>query len=301
MKPTLLILAAGLGSRYGSLKQLDRIGPSGETIIDYSIYDAIRTGFGKVIFVINKKTEPDFKEVFIDKLKDRIEIDYVLQEIDKIPAGITYTPERKKPWGTGHAILMAAGKIHEPFAMINADDFYGQSAYRSVAAYYKGWTPGRENDYSMVGYDINNCLSDNGTVSRGVCVADSEDKLIEVIERTQIRKVKNGIAFIENGLEVLIPEDTLVSMNFWGFTPSIFGHLEKGFHDFIVKNAQDPKAEYYIPFVVNELVKSGTVDVSILKSSSKWYGMTYREDRDDVAAGILELIAKGEYPQDLWK
>ena len=302
MKPTLLILAAGLGSRYGSLKQLDRIGPSGETIIDYSIYDAIRTGFGKVVFVINKKIEPDFTEVFIDKLQGRIEIDYVLQEIDKIPGGISFTPERKKPWGTGHAILMASGKIHEPFAMINADDFYGHSAYESLAAYYAGWTPGRENDYCMVGFDIARSLSENGAVSRGICIADKESNLIEVIERTHIQKVTNGIAYInEYQEEVLIPEDTLVSMNFWGFTPSLFGHLEAGFHAFILQHAQDPKAEYYIPTVVNDLVKSRKAAVKILKCSGKWFGMTYREDRADVVAGILDLVRKGAYPDNLWR
>ena len=302
MKPTLLILAAGLGSRYGSLKQLDRIGPSGETIIDYSIYDAIRSGFGKVIFVINKKIEPDFKEVFIDKLKDKIEIDYVLQEIDKIPAGISYAPERKKPWGTGHAILMAAGKIHEPFAMINADDFYGHNAYQSLVKYFADWTSARKDEYCMVGYELGNCLSENGTVSRGVCVTDNNGKLIDVIERTHIQKVANGIAYTDElQQEVLIPEDTVVSMNFWGFTPSIFGHLEKGFHEFILQHAQDPKAEYYIPSVVNDLVKSGNGTVKILKCNGKWFGMTYKEDRSDVMAGIQDLIVKGEYPDNLWK
>lgn len=301
MKPTLLILAAGLGSRYGSLKQLDRIGPSGETIIDFSIYDAIRAGFGKVVFVINKKTEPDFKEVFIDKLKDKIEITYVLQEIERIPEGIPITPDRKKPWGTGHAILMAAEAICEPFAMINADDFYGAEAFRAVADFYRDWAPSRPERFCMVAYRIENTLSEHGSVSRGVCRTGDAGLLSEVTERTQIGRVPGGIAYREEDRNILIPDSTVVSMNFWGFTPALFGYLKTGFDTFIRKNAQDAKAEYYIPSVVTEMIGNNSATVQVLTTESRWFGMTYRQDRETVMKGIVDLIHNGSYPARLWK
>ncbi len=301
MKPTLLILAAGIGSRYGSLKQLDRIGPSGEAIIDYSIYDAIRAGFGKVVFVIKESIEKDFREIIIDKLKDKIPMDYVLQEIWKVPEGTVISPERKKPWGTGHAILMAAGNIDGPFAVINADDFYGRDAFRAVADYYHNWTPSRINDYCMVGYEVRNTLSEHGAVSRGVCFSDEDQHLSEVIERTRIERTPIGISYRdEKDQPVLLAENTIVSMNFWGFTPSYFGYLETGFKKFLLQNAGDPKAEYYIPTAVNELIHSREATVKLLNSSAQWFGMTYREDRDHVVAKINELVRKGEYPENLW-
>ncbi len=301
MKPTLLILAAGIGSRYGGLKQLDKIGPSGETIIDYSIYDAIRAGFGKVIFIIKESIEDDFKETFVEKLQDKIAIDYVFQETWMVPEGILVPDERQKPWGTGHAVMMADGKIDGPFAVINADDFYGRGAYRTLADYYKGWTPDRENDYCMVGYHVANTLSEFGSVSRGVCSGDVSFFLVDVVERTHIERGVSGIAYKdEQGNLVNLPGETIVSMNFWGFTPSFFSHLNKGFGEFILKNAENLKAEFYIPSMVNDLINSNQASVKILDCPDKWFGMTYKEDRETVVRSIRELIKQGVYPENLW-
>jgi hypothetical protein len=301
MKPTLLILAAGVGSRYGGLKQLDRLGPSGETIIDYSVYDAIRAGFGKVIFVIRESFEKEFREAYIDRLKDMIDTEYVFQEIGNVPEGVAYSPERQKPWGTGHAILMAAGKIDTPFAVINADDFYGRNSFRVIADYYRDWKAGKENDFCMVGFTIGNTLSEHGTVSRGVCSTDANAYLREVTERTKIGVVPGGIGFLdESGHQVIIPSDTIVSMNFWGFTPSFFSQLDLGFRKFIAANADNIKSEFYIPGIVNDLVKAGTSTVKVLDSGEKWFGMTYREDRETVVARIRELVDQKVYPDNLW-
>jgi UTP-glucose-1-phosphate uridylyltransferase len=302
LKPTLLILAAGIGSRYGSLKQLDALGPSGETIIDYSIFDAIRAGFGKVIFVIRENIEKEFNGAFVDKLESRIPVDYVLQEIDRIPSGFVISDERKKPWGTGHAILMAADKIKEPFAVINADDFYGRSAFHVLSEYYSHWVSEKKNDWCMVGYSIENTLSEHGFVSRGVCKTDTSSLLVDIVERTRIEKTPEGIAYKdENEKAVIIPENTLVSMNFWGFTPSIFQYLDLGFREFLTKNAADPKAEFYIPSVVNELIKKKEASVKVLECSSKWFGVTYRDDREQVVNQLKELVDQGIYPGNLWK
>ena len=302
MKPTLLILAAGIGSRYGGLKQLDRLGPSGETIIDYSVYDAIRSGFGKVVFVIRENIEKEFREAYIDRLNDKIEIDTVFQEIRNVPGGISYAQDRQKPWGTGHAVLMAAGKINTPFAVINADDFYGRSSFRAIADYYESWSPERENDYCMVGYDIENTLSEHGTVSRGVCKSDENFFLLEVTERTKIERTPDGVAYKdENDADIIIPEKTTVSMNFWGFTPSFFQYLENGFREFMNKNSDNLKAEFYIPSAVNELVRSGKATVKLLDCREKWFGMTYREDREMVAARLKELVDGQIYPGNLWE
>jgi UTP-glucose-1-phosphate uridylyltransferase len=302
MKPTLLILAAGIGSRYGGLKQLDRLGPSGETIIDYSVYDAIRSGFGKVVFVIRENIKKEFREAYIDRLKDKIRIDTVFQEIRKVPEGISYAQDRQKPWGTGHAVLMAAGKIDTPFAVINADDFYGRNAFMAIADYYKNWSSDIENDYCMVGYDIENTLSEYGAVSRGVCKADRNSFLLEVTERTKIERTPFGIAFKdENDLPVIIPEKTVVSMNFWGFTPSCFRYLENGFREFMNKNGDNPKAEFYIPSLINELIHSGKATVKVLDCREKWFGMTYREDREQVMAKLQELVDQHIYPGNLWE
>jgi UTP-glucose-1-phosphate uridylyltransferase len=302
MKPTLLILAAGIGSRYGSLKQLDRLGPSGETIIDYSVYDAIRAGFGKVVFVIRESFEKEFREAYIDRLKGYIDMDCVFQEIWKVPDGLQYTSERQKPWGTGHAILMAKERINTPFAVINADDFYGRSSFQAITDYYRQWTPTAANDYCMVGFDIGNTLSEHGAVSRGVCQTDENACLIGVTERTKIERFDTGIAYKdENDQPVVIPENTIVSMNFWGFTPAFFDHLDTGFQHFIRKNADNPKAEFYIPTVVNDLVNSGQAGVKVLESKEKWFGMTYREDREMVISKIAELVGKQVYPDNLWR
>jgi UTP-glucose-1-phosphate uridylyltransferase len=302
MKPSLLILAAGIGSRYGSLKQLDAVGPSGETIIDYSIYDAIRAGFGKVVFVIRKNIEKEFREVFVDKLESKIEIDYVLQELDRIPDGFNVPAERQKPWGTGHAILMASEKINEPFAVINADDFYGRSAFRELAAFYNSDKKVPAEDWCMVGYDIGNTLSEHGFVSRGVCTTDEASWLGDIVERTRIERTSEGIVYKNDGDEpVVIPENTIVSMNFWGFTPSLFTYLHSGFRDFLEQKAADPKSEYYIPSVVNDLIKKKIVRVKVLNCKDKWFGVTYREDREQVVNQLKLLINQEIYPENLWK
>ena len=300
-KPTLLVLAAGMGSRYGGLKQLDQVGPSGETIIDYSIYDAIRAGFGKVIFIIKEAIEDDFKETFVERLKDKIAIDYVFQETWMVPEGVTIPDNRSKPWGTGHAVMMADGKIHEPFAVINADDFYGRGAYETLAGYSKDWTPELSADYCMVGYRLANTLSEFGAVSRGVCEPDEKSFLVDVVERTQIARSGADIAYKdEKEQQVVLPGDTIVSMNFWGFTPSLFGFLNTGFEAFIRKNAENLKAEFFIPSVVNDLIKSKQATVRILHCEEKWFGMTYREDRETVVKSIRELVEQGVYPENLW-
>ena len=226
MKPTLLILAAGIGSRYGGLKQLDRIGPSGETIIDYSIFDARQAGFGKVIFIIKEAIEKDFNEAILDRLKHQIDMDYVFQEISKVPEGITIPENRSKPWGTGHAILMADGRIDTPFVVINGDDFYGREAFQSLADYYRDWTPDRRNDFCMAGYHVGNTLSEFGAVSRGVCLAGPGALLVDVTERTHIERTISGVMFRDDqGIYQPLDENTIVSMNCWGFTPSLFPHL----------------------------------------------------------------------------
>ncbi|MFZ4523790.1 MAG: nucleotidyltransferase family protein [Bacteroidales bacterium] len=301
MKPTLLILAAGMGSRYGGLKQLDQVGPSGETIIDYSIYDAIRAGFGKVVFIIKESIEDDFKEVFVERLKERIAIDYVFQETWMVPEGIAIPDNRSKPWGTGHAVMMADGKIKGPFAVINADDFYGRGAFETLAAYYRDWSEESAGDYCMVGYRVANTLSEFGAVSRGVCQPDADSYLVDVVERTSIER-KDGEVAYKNEMDqnVIIPGDSIVSMNFWGFTPSFFNFLNKGFEEFIRKNAENLKAEFYIPSVVNDLIKTKLATVKILHCEEKWFGMTYKEDRETVVRSINELVRKGVYPENLW-
>jgi UTP-glucose-1-phosphate uridylyltransferase len=302
LKPTLLILAAGIGSRYGGLKQLDALGPSGETIIDYSIYDAIRAGFGKVVFVIGKNIETEFKEVFARKLQSRIEMDYVLQEIEHIPPGFIVPEERQKPWGTGHAILMASGKITEPFAVINADDFYGRNAFLELKDYYKKWKQDDKNDWCMVGYKIGNTLSEYGTVSRGVCKTDKAYFLVDIVERTKIERTAEGIVCKNEGETIgKIPEETLVSMNFWGFTPSIFHYLELGFTEFLTRHPGDLKAEFYIPSVVNDLIGKKEASVKLLECKDKWFGVTYREDREQVVNQLNQLVSMGIYPPALWK
>lgn len=299
-KPTLLILAAGIGSRYGGLKQLDKVGTSGETIIDYSIYDAIQAGFGKVVFVIRENIEADFRAFFDEKLKGKIEVEYVFQETHKIPAGLSFNPERIKPWGTGHAVLMAKDAIKEDFAVINADDFYGREAYQTLADYFK--TEGRgDTDYCMVGYELKNTLSENGYVSRGQCKSDDQQFLFDVIERTHIERKNNSIIFQdENEKSIELKEDTLVSMNFWGFTPSYFDFLNEKFSRFIPQNTDNLKAEFYIPSVVNELIKEKRARVKVLHSKASWFGITYKEDKAGVMKNIQDLVASGSYPKKLW-
>lgn len=299
-KPTLLILAAGIGSRYGGLKQLDKVGPSGEAIIDYSIYDAIQAGFGKVVFVIRKSIESDFKEFIGNKLDGKIEVEYAYQELDKLPEGIKGNPDRQKPYGTGHAVLMAAENIKENFAVINADDFYGREAYATISKYFKE-LDAETNDNCMVGYQLKNTLSDHGYVSRGQCSSDEQSFLKDVVERTHIERKEDKILFeSETGESVELDENTLVSMNFWGFTPKFFGQLKTRFTKFIEENKNELKAEFYIPTAVNEMIEEGIAKTKVLESDASWFGVTYQEDRPIVVESIRKLIRAGKYPESLW-
>lgn len=302
MKPTLVILAAGMGSRYGGLKQIDKLGPTGETIIDYSVFDAMNAGFDKVIFVIRKSIETDFKEAISDKYAGKIEVDYVLQETDKIPVGIEFNPERVKPWGTGHAILMAGEKVTAPFAVINGDDFYGADAFRQMATFLSNLSEKDQTAYSMVGYRLGNTLSENGFVSRGVCSTNDENILTNVVEHTQIERKNNKIeAFDSQNNVIILGENTPVSMNFWGFSTSIFEHLNTMFSQFIEKNKDNMKAEFYIPSVVNELIHSNTVSAEVLDTTAQWFGVTYQEDRSAVVESLKKLHESNSYPTPLWK
>lgn len=300
MKPTLLILAAGIGSRYGSLKQTEQFGPSGETITDYSIYDAVKSGFGKVIFVISPAMEDEFVNSYIKKFPDSIEIDYVLQGINTIPAGFEISPERRKPWGTAHAILMAAPKINEPFAAINADDFYGRGSYKVISDYLQSVKEEGIFEYCMAGYRIRKTLSMFGTVSRGVCEVDEKGFLTGIVERIKIIDTPGGIVYIEGDAEVPLKENAIVSMNFFGFTPSVFAWLEKYFDEFLRQNALKPKAEFFIPSIVDRMIKDGLARMKVLETNEQWFGVTYKEDRPDALKMINSLIADKVYPPDLW-
>lgn len=300
MKPTLVVLAAGMGSRYGGLKQIDPVGPNGEIILDYSIYDAIRGGFGKVVFIIRKDIEKDFKEVVSKRWEGKIEIDYVYQQLDAIPAPFTVPEGRTKPWGTGHAVMCAMDKVKEPFAVINADDFYGKSGYEQLGkALAENTDP---NQFFMVGFPIKNTLSEFGSVSRGICELDDNGYLKEVIERTAIEAIGGGKAKFtdENGKEVILGGEEISSMNFWGFMPSLFDGMGAMFNDFLSKRGTELKSEFYIPFVVAEMVHSGKASVKVLRSSDSWFGVTYREDKPRVQADIKALIAAGVYPENLF-
>lgn len=300
VKPTLLVLAAGMGSRYGSLKQMDGVGPNGEAIIDYSVYDAIRAGFGKVVFVIRHSFEADFKEVFnAERFGHKIEVEYVFQELDYLPEGFTLPEGRVKPWGTNHAVMMAAKAINEPFAVINADDFYGRTAYATIGDYLRGLA-GSEGRYCMVGYQVSKTLSENGTVSRGVCTVDEEGNLRGMVERTQIERVDGTIVFHDGGADEPLAEDTPVSMNLFGFTPDYFRHSEAYFKEFLPANIENLKAEFFIPLMVNKVINEGTATMRVLKTTSDWFGVTYKEDKPMLMAKIEELIAAGEYPRNLW-
>jgi hypothetical protein len=300
MKPTLLILAAGIGSRYGGLKQADSLGPSGEAIIEYSIFDAIRTGFGKVVVVIRKSIEQDFKDKFGGKFDDKIKVVYAFQELDSPIEGIAKFPERKKPWGTGHAMLVAQNLIQEPFAVINADDFYGFDAFRQISHFLT--TQCTPSKYCMVGYKIKNTLSENGSVSRGVCSVDGHHHLTTVTERTKIARDKDGdIYFHEADKQFELSEDTVVSMNFWGFHPNAFETARLLFIDFVKNNADNPTAEFYIPTIANHQILSGNVKLTVLTSGDQWYGVTYQEDKQSVQNALWALTTIGAYPGSLWE
>ena len=301
MKPTLFVLAAGMGSRYGGLKQLDGLGPHGETIMDYSIYDAVRAGFGKVVFVIRHSFEQDFKNKIVKKYESVVPVEIVFQELEYLPEGFTLNPERVKPWGTNHAVLMGKDVIKEPFAVINADDFYGRESFQILADYLKEMT-GKTNQYCMIGYRVGNTLSESGAVARGVSASDSEGYLTEVVERTHIERVGGQVQYQdEKGTMVSIPDNTPVSMNMWGFTPDYFDYSEKDFVQFLTENSDNLKSEYFIPLMVNKLVQNGAIKLKVLDTPSKWFGVTYAADRDAVVAKINALIEAGEYPEQLWK
>lgn len=301
MKPTLLILAAGMGSRYGGLKQIDGFGPSGEAIIEYSIYDAIRAGFGKVVFVIRKSIEEPFKAYFKGKFEDQIEIGYAYQEIDNVPKGIEYSPERKKPWGTGHAVMVAEAEIDTPFAMINADDFYGKEAYDKMAEYLIEAGKEANPSYCIMGYKLKNTLSDHGFVSRGDCEVNEEGFLIKVTERTHIERIDGAVKYKdENGNLVPLSEDTIVSMNMMGFMPNVFEHLQFYFAGFIKENGFKPKSEFYVPNLLTHVINDEKETVKVLSSDATWFGVTYQEDKPSVIGSINSLVEQGVYPKNLW-
>lgn len=300
MKPTLFVLAAGMGSRYGGLKQLDSLGPNGETIMDYSVYDALQAGFGKIVFVIRKDFEEDFRKKVLAKYEGHIPVEVVFQATDKLPDGYTCPPDRTKPWGTNHAILMGKEVINEPFAVINADDFYGRDAFKVIAEELARPRT-RKGDYCMVGFRVGNTMTENGSVSRGVCTV-KDGNLDTIVERTAISFDKDhAIVFTdENGTEQHLEASTPVSMNLWGFTPDYFDYSEREFRNFLDKNIDTPKSEYYIPSCVDTLVKSGEATVKVLDTDSRWFGVTYAEDRPGVVAKFAELHADGTYPAKLF-
>ena len=303
VKPTLLVLAAGMGSRYGALKQMDGVGPNNEAIIDYSIYDAIRAGFGKVVFVIRHSFADAFTAIFNkERFGGKIEVEFVYQELDYLPEGFSVPEGREKPWGTNHALLMAAKAINEPFAVINADDFYGADAYKVIGEYLSKL--GEENNhYCMVGYAVNKTLSENGTVSRGVCGINEEGFLTSIVERTKIERNAEGtIVFHDLGEDEALEEDTPVSMNLFGFTPDYFAHSEEYFKGFLSSPEVQTnlKAEFFIPLMVNKLVGEGTSKLKVLSTTANWFGVTYQADKPQLVAKIEELIEAGVYPRNLW-
>lgn len=296
MKPTLLILAAGMGSGYGGLKQMDPVGPSGETIMDYSVYDAAKAGFGKVVFVIRPDFAADFKAKLGSRYANTLPVDYVFQEMGKLPEGFSVPEGREKPWGTGQAILMAKDLIHEPFAAINADDYYGQDAFLKMARFLDAPSP----DFSMVGYNLRQTLSDHGSVARGVCELNGE-YLKRVTELTKIERAAGGGAMNKGPEgEVKLSGEEPVSMNFWGFRPSLFPALEEAFEIFLRDKGKELKSEFYIPLVVDSLVYAGKAKVKVLKTSATWFGVTYREDKPVVERSIRALVDHGAYPPNLW-
>ena len=295
-QPTLLVLAAGLGSRYGGLKQIDPVGPTGETIIDYSIYDARRAGFGKVVFVIRHDIEQTFREVVGNKFAARLPVEYAFQELADLPAPFTVPPGRTKPWGTGHAILAAEAVIHEPFAMINADDFYGAATFRVLADYLRH-VPTDSPAYAMVGFTLRKTLSAHGTVARGVCQVDPTGQLQQIVELLKIAPAGTGARDGDRGLT----GDEPVSMNFWGFTPTLFGQLRASLRQFLAAHGQEEKSELLIPMVIGDLVNRGHATCQVLRTTASWFGVTYREDRPIVIENVRKLVAAGEYPAQLWQ
>ena len=303
MKPTLLLLAAGMGSRYGGLKQLDGLGPNGETIMDYSIYDAIKAGFGKIVFVIRKDFEQDFREKILSKYEGHIPAELCFQSLDALPQGFSVPQDRVKPWGTNHAVLMAKDVIKEPFCVINCDDFYNRDAFMVIGQFLSSLPQGATNTYAMVGFRVGNTLSENGTVARGICSTNEAGHLTTVVERTEIMRVDGPVCYKdEQGAWVPVDDNTPVSMNMWGFTPDYFEHSEAYFKEFLAdpKNMENLKAESFIPLMVNKLINEGTSTVKVLDTTSKWFGVTYAADREDTVKRIQKLIDEGVYPAKLF-
>jgi dTDP-glucose pyrophosphorylase len=299
MKPTLLVLAAGMGSRYGGNKQLDQVGPSGETIIDYSIYDAIRAGFGRIVFVIRRDIEEQVKERFVEKLKGKIEVDYVFQEITNLPEGVKVAPDRQKPWGTSHAILVTEPKIKEPFGVINADDYYGVESFRILRDFLVNDTD--PDNYCIVGYKLGNTLSEHGHVNRGVCRVDEKGFLVNIAEVHQIEKTSDGaVAPGEDGVALKFTGNEVVSMNLWGFKPSCYSYLGKEFRNFINNSGMDLKSELDIPTSIDKFVKNGEITIQILMSNDRWFGVTYREDKPFVIENINRMVKEDIYPSSIY-
>ena len=304
MKPTLFLLAAGMGSRYGGLKQLDTLGPHGETIMDYSIYDAIKAGFGKIVWVIRKDFEEQFRQQILAKYEGHIPCDLCFQSIDAIPEGFTVPEERQKPWGTNHAVMMGKDIIKEPFAVINCDDFYDRDSFMVMGKFLSELPEGSKGKYAMVGFRVDNTLSDSGTVSRGVCEYDENTHhLTSVVERTKIERHNGKVEYLdEDGKWVAIPDTTPVSMNFWGFTPDYFKHSEEFFKAFLSdpKNQENLKSEFFIPLMVDHLIKKGEATCEVLDTTSKWFGVTYPEDRPGVVEKFAKLGETGQYPEKMF-
>lgn len=299
-KTALVIMAAGLGSRYGGIKQLEPVGPGGEIIMDYSIYDAIKAGFNKVVFIIRRDLEADFKEVIGDRISKQIEVEYVFQELDNLPQGFTKPLERTKPWGTGQAVLSCKGTLNEPFAVINADDYYGKEAFVKVHDYLIKEDL-EETRFCMAGFILGNTLSDNGTVTRGVCKVDENNLLVDIVETKGIeQKASAAVALNNEGEEISLSLDSAVSMNMWGFTPVLLEKLEEGFQKFLAAEGDELKSEYLLPEVIGGLIKEAVVSVEVLKTEDKWFGVTYKEDKAVVVASFNELIKQGKYPDKLF-
>ncbi|CAN5461349.1 nucleotidyltransferase [soil metagenome] len=295
--PTLLVLAAGMGSRYGGLKQLDPVGPAGETIIDYSIYDAVRAGFGKIVFVIRKEIEQQFRERIGKRFEGRVPVEYVFQELDALPAGFSVPAGRRKPWGTAHAILVAADAVREPFAVINADDFYGADSYKALAQHLETGTE----DQAMVAFVLSRTLSEFGAVSRGICDVGGDGYLRGVREMTKLeRDGRHARNFGSDGRVTALTGEELVSMNMWGFTPQVFEWLRNYFEEFLIRNGSDLQAECYLPSMVDELVEGGLARVKVLRTPASWFGITYRDDLPRVVEKVRALVEQGHYPEKLW-
>lgn len=300
MSKTLVVLAAGIGSRYGGLKQIEAVGPNGAIVIDYSVYDAIRAGFDRIVCVIRRDIEKDFRDIVSSRFEKQIPVDYVFQDMSDLPAGFSVPADRKKPWGTGHAVLACRNVVKTPFAVINADDFYGRHSYEALGNFLTGVNVASSN-YCMVGFTLRNTLSEHGQVARGVCEVDQSGLLKRVVERTNIEKTDSGARFTDaSGVQCGLTGNEVVSMNMWGLTPSLFGQLEREFALFLKSNSANPKAEFFLPTVVDGLINSGMATSKVLSTPEFWFGVTYPQDKAVVVEGIRALVAKGVYPEKLW-